>query len=61
VQGQGAQLVWVDATDPVNEGIAAQFQVQGFPSIFVFPGGAPKVCTNVTTIINGSSLLDLRY
>ena len=43
LQGHGAQLVWIDATDPANGPIAARFQVQGFPSILIFPRGAPKV------------------
>jgi len=42
LDGQGAQLVWIDATDPANEPIAGIYQVKGFPSIFIFPGGAPK-------------------
>jgi len=42
VNGKGGQMVWVDATDPANEPIAEQFQVQGFPTILLFPGGAPK-------------------
>ncbi|CAB9505661.1 Protein disulfide-isomerase A6 [Seminavis robusta] len=42
VDGEGAQLVWVDATDDANKDLANQFQVQGFPTVLVFPGGAPK-------------------
>ena len=43
LDGEGAQLAWIDATDPANEPLAGRFGVQGFPSILVFPGGAPKV------------------
>lgn len=42
LDGEGAQMVWVDATDPSNEALASQFEVKGFPTIFIFPGGAPK-------------------
>ena len=35
-------MVWMDATDPANEAIASQFTVKGFPTILIFPGGAPK-------------------
>lgn len=42
LEGEGAQMVWVDATDKANEPIAMQFEVTGFPTILILPGGAPK-------------------
>ena len=42
LQGHGAQLVWIDATDNANQQVARTFQVQGYPTIVTFPGGAPK-------------------
>lgn len=37
LQGSGANLAIVDAT--ADESLAAQYQIQGFPTIKVFPGG----------------------
>lgn len=38
--GEGVVLGWVDAT--ANEELASVFGVRGYPTIKVFPGGAPK-------------------
>jgi protein disulfide-isomerase A6 len=38
--GEGVILGWVDAT--ANEELASVFGVRGYPTIKVFPGGAPK-------------------
>ena len=40
LSGTGASLGWVDAT--MNESLAQEYQVQGFPTIKVFPGGKGK-------------------
>ena len=38
--GEGAVLGWVDAT--VDTALGAVYQVSGYPTIKVFPGGTPK-------------------
>jgi protein disulfide-isomerase A6 len=38
--GEGVILGWIDAT--ANEELASVFGVRGYPTIKVFPGGAPK-------------------
>ncbi len=40
LEGSGASLGWVDAT--ANESLAQEYQIQGFPTIKVFPGGKGK-------------------
>jgi len=40
LDGEGAVLAWLDATS--EQALAQQFQVKGYPTIKVFPGGAPK-------------------
>lgn len=42
LEGHGAQLVWIDATDSANQQLAQAFNVQGYPTMVTFPGGAPK-------------------
>jgi protein disulfide-isomerase A6 len=34
-----AKVVAVDCDDKVNEQLCAQFQIQGFPTLKIFPGG----------------------
>lgn len=44
LRGSGATLGWVDAT--AEESLAAQFEVKGFPTIKVFPGGKGKTSSS---------------
>lgn len=51
LHGSGATLGWIDAT--ANESLAAEYQVQGFPTIKVFPGGKGKSSSSAMEFTGG--------
>ena len=53
LDGEGAFLGWVDATE--EENLAAMFQVKGFPTIVLFPGGAGKKYNDAIEYSGGRS------
>lgn len=57
LDGEGAFLGWVDATAETQ--LAAMFQVQGYPTIKIFPGGIGKSPNDAMEYQGGRSAPDI--
>jgi thiol-disulfide isomerase/thioredoxin len=59
LMGQAVQLVWVDATDPSNANIVAEYDVTGYPKIVILPAGSPKSSTQAEQYQGGRTTFDI--